>query len=131
MAFDRIMTSHIRFFVGQTWALTKKNLLVAVVGHWFSAFLCATVLPIAFMVLLSNINNFLIAQNGFGVGSPLPAQSLANNLPGYQKLVFVQPLGLGLDVAKVVKAVASPLRGNKNLIFSLTRMIFFTPVRRA
>jgi ATP-binding cassette, subfamily A (ABC1), member 3 len=29
----------------------------------------------------------------------------------------VQPPGLGPDVAKVVEAVASPLRGNKNLIF--------------
>ena len=88
------MAPHICIFVRQTWALTKKNLLIFVVRHWFSTFLRAIVLSIAFMPLLPNIKNFLITQNGFGVGSPL-VQSLANNLPGYQKLVFVQPPGLG------------------------------------
>jgi hypothetical protein len=32
----------------------------------------------------SNIKDFLIAKNGFGVGSPQPLQSLAENLPTNQ-----------------------------------------------
>jgi ATP-binding cassette subfamily A (ABC1) protein 3 len=114
------MASRARLFARQTWALTKKTLLIAVVRHWFSTLLRAVILPILFMALLSNIKNFLIARNGFGVGSPLPVYSLAYNLPANEKLVFVQPPGLGPDVETVVKKIADPLRAEKKFLVFLT-----------
>lgn len=109
--------SQLRMLWRQTRALTEKNLLIAVVKHPVSTLFRAVIVPIAFMVLLSNIKNFLIAKNGFSVGSPQPVQSLANNILNNQKLVFVQPDGLGPDVAEVVQTLADPIRADRQLIF--------------
>ena len=106
-----------RIFLKQTWALTKKNLLIAVVRHWFATLVRAIILPIVFMVLLSNIKNFLIAKNGFGISTPIPVQSLANSLPIDQKFVIVQSPNLGYDVSTAVAKVVEPLRSNKKLVF--------------
>ncbi|KAE9373139.1 ABC transporter [Stipitochalara longipes BDJ] len=110
--------SQIRILVRQTRALTEKNLLIAVVKHPISTLFRAVLVPIAFMVLLSNIKNFLIAKNGFSVGSPQPVQSLSNNILKTQKLVFVQPAGLGPDVTEVIQTLTDPLRqASKQLVF--------------
>ena len=106
-----------RLLVKQTWALTKKNLLIAVVRHWFATLIRALILPVAFMVLLSNIKSFLIAKNGFGIGTPVPVQSLANALPNDRKLVIVQSPKLGFDVSTVVAKITEPLRSNQKLVF--------------
>jgi hypothetical protein len=112
------MAADFRFFVRQTWALTKKTLLIAVVRHWFSTLFRALVLPIAFLVLLLNIKSLLLGNNTYGVGSPAPVQSLDAAVSNSAKLVFVQPPGLGPDVAKVVDTLANPLlRANKQLVF--------------
>jgi len=106
-----------RIFVRQIWALTKKNLLIAVVRHWFATLIRAIILPVAFMVLLSNIKNFLIAKNGFGISTPVPVQSLANILPIDRKLVIVQSPNLGFDVSTVVAKITEPLASAKKPIF--------------
>ena len=106
-----------RIFAKQTWALTKKNLLIAVVRHWFATLIRALILPVAFMVLLSNIKNFLIAKNGFGMSTPVPVQSLANALSNDRKFVIVQSPHLGFDVSTVVAKVTEPLRSNQRLVF--------------
>ncbi|KAK9241752.1 P-loop containing nucleoside triphosphate hydrolase protein [Lipomyces tetrasporus] len=85
--------------------------------------------------------NFLAPSNGFGIGSPLPVQSLVSNVPQNEKLVFVQTPGLGSDVSTVVEKLSVPLRGaNKTLVY-LTQVedlittlefgtIQFAPTRR-
>jgi hypothetical protein len=105
-----------RFFLQQTWALTKKNFLIIVVRHWSSTLSRALILPVVFMALLANIKNLAFASNGYGVGSPAPVASLADSLPVGQKLVFVLQPGLGADVARVVKTLSAPV-ANKTLVF--------------
>jgi len=105
-------------FFRQTWTLTKKNLLIAAVRHWFSTLIRAVVLPIAFIVLLVNIRNFAFKSNAHGVGSPQPVQSLVNSIPTSKKVVFVQPPGLGTDVAKVVRTITAPLNSSQNVIYA-------------
>ena len=110
--------SQLRILVSQTRALTEKNLCIAVVKHLISTLLRAVLIPVAFMVLLSNIKNFLIAKKGFSVSSPQPVQSLSSNILENQKVVFVQPDGLGPDVANVIRTLADPLReADKRLVF--------------
>lgn len=111
------MAADFRFFVRQTWALTKKTLLIAVVRHWFSTIFRALVLPIAFLVLLLNIKNLVVDNDTYGVGSPAPVQSLMTAISSSAKLVFVQPPGLGPDVVTVVDSLANPLRAHKQLVF--------------
>ena len=91
-----------RIFIRQTGALTKKILLIAVVRHPISTAFRALVLPIAFLILLLNIKHFLYPNNRYGFGSPAPVKSLEEAIPSSQKLVFVQPPGLGQDVATVI-----------------------------
>jgi hypothetical protein len=49
------MAVNARLFIRQTWALTKKTLIIAVVRNWVSTALRALILPTAFLVLLLNI----------------------------------------------------------------------------
>lgn len=110
------MAVNVRLFMRQTWALTKKTLIIAVMRHWFSTALRALVLPIAFLVLILNIKNLIVGNDGYGVGSPSPVRSLADAIPNSKKLVFVQPPGLGPDVAKVVDEMTSTL-GGKQVVY--------------
>jgi hypothetical protein len=107
-----------RIFFRQTWALTKKTLLITIGRHWPSTLLRGILLPVAFVVLLANLKNFIIAHNGFGISSPVPVSSLADNVLENQKFVVVQPPGLGADVARVVDTIVHPLRAtNTQLVF--------------
>jgi len=110
------MATTVRLLLRQTWVLTKKNLLIAVIRNWFSTLLRALILPIAFLVLLLNIKNIVVGNDGYGVGSPSPVQSLAEAIPNSQKLVFVQPPGLGPDVTRVIDLLASTL-GRKQAVY--------------
>ncbi|KAK9427506.1 hypothetical protein V1505DRAFT_379941 [Lipomyces doorenjongii] len=105
-------------FFRQTWALAKKTLLIVVVRRWNTTLIRAVLLPVAFMVLLANLKNFLAPSNGYGIGSRLPVQSLVSNVPQNEKLVFVQTPGLGSDVFTVVEKLSVPLRAaNKTLVY--------------
>jgi len=104
-------------FLEQTATLTKKILLVAVVRHWPSTLFRSMILPIAYIILLLNIKNFLGYNNTYGVGSAQPVQNLLANIPDAKKLAFVQPPGLGADVDRVVTALASPLQHTKQLVY--------------
>jgi ATP-binding cassette, subfamily A (ABC1), member 3 len=111
------MATELKVFARQTWALTRKTLRIAVFRHWFSTALRALILPIAFLVLLLEIKHLIIEDNGYGVGSPSPVQSLENALPNNEKLVFVQPPGLGPDVQEVVTKITSTLTPAKHVVF--------------
>lgn len=104
-------------FLKQTWTLTKKILLVAVVRHWPSTLFRSMILPIAYIILLLNIKNFLGYDNSFGVGSPHPVHNLLASIPDSKKFAFVQPPGLGPDVDRVVTALATPLQNTKQLVY--------------
>jgi ATP-binding cassette subfamily A (ABC1) protein 3 len=107
------MTINTRLLIRQTWALTKKTLIIAVIRNWISTILRALILPIAFLVLLLNIKNLILGYGQYGVGSPVPVESLADAIPGSKKLVFIQPPGLGSDVARVVDQISSSLSGKQ------------------
>jgi hypothetical protein len=111
------MASEYRFFIRQTWALTKKTLLIAVVRHWPSTIFRALILPVAFLLLLLNIKHFLDGNDTYGVGSPATVLNLGSAVPNTRKLVVVQPPGLGADVARVVDTITRPLRETKQLVF--------------
>jgi ATP-binding cassette, subfamily A (ABC1), member 3 len=107
------MPSNVGLFMRQTLTLARKTLIIAVVRNWLSTALRALVLPIAFLVLLLNIKNLILGNGGYGVGSPSPVLSLADAMAGSNKLVFVQPPGLGADVASVVDQITGPLDGKQ------------------
>jgi ATP-binding cassette subfamily A (ABC1) protein 3 len=125
------MAADFRFFIRQTWALTKKTLLIAVVRHWFSTILRALALPIAFLVVLLNIKNILDGNSTYGVGSPSPVQSLETAIPSSEKLVFVQQPGLGADIGRAVDILANLLGEDKQLVYLTNENDLLTTCRES
>lgn len=111
MAFSRFAT-----FFAQTWVLTKKILLIAVVRHWFSTIFRSLVLPIPYLVLLLNIKHFLGYDSTYGIGSPQLVNTLLASIPDSKKFAIVQPPDLGSDVDAVVAALIEPLQQTKQLV---------------
>jgi ATP-binding cassette subfamily A (ABC1) protein 3 len=68
------------------------------------------------MVFLVHIKYLIYPKNGYGIGSPAPVANLLDVLPDSQKLIFVQPPGLGHDVSRVIEAVTQPLRDHKSIV---------------
>lgn len=101
-------------FGRQTWALTRKNLLIAVVRKWFSTLLRSLVFPILLLTLLLEIQNFSKDTNIYGIGNPHSIRSLADNLADSSKrLVLVQEPGLGPDFQPVLRKITESLDSNK------------------
>jgi hypothetical protein len=96
------MAIDFHIFSRQTWSLTKKILLITILRHPISTAFRALILPIAFLVLLLNIKNLLEPNSRYGFGSPAPVKTLKEAIPSSQKLVFVQPPGLGQDIVTVI-----------------------------
>ncbi|KAK7744799.1 hypothetical protein SLS62_010032 [Diatrype stigma] len=95
----------------QTWALTRKNFLIAVVRSWRSILIRSLILPIALLVLLLEIQNFSKDKNKYGFGSPEAVLDLADTVHE-KKLVFVRAPDLGPDFDPVFKKIVEPLGPN-------------------
>lgn len=93
----------------QTWALTRKNFLVAVVRGWRSTLIRSLILPIALLVLLLEIQNFSKDKNKYGFGSPETVLDLVDTVHE-KKLVFVRSPDLGPDFDPVFNKIVAPLR---------------------
>lgn len=101
-------------FWRQTWALTKKNIIIAVYRKWFSTLLRSLIFPLILQVLLLEIQNFAKDENRYGVGDPHPIPTLADSMAASSKpLVLVQQPGLGSDFAPVLEKITGPLDSNK------------------
>ncbi len=96
-------------FFRQTAALTEKNLVIAVLRRPISTCFRALILPIAFLVLILEIQHLLSDNSRYGVGSPSPVQALGSGLLGNKPLVIVVPPGLGPDVNATVQQIVRPL----------------------
>ncbi|KAI1775561.1 P-loop containing nucleoside triphosphate hydrolase protein [Hypoxylon cercidicola] len=98
----------------QTWALTRKNLIIAVVRKWFSTLLRSLLFPILFLTLLLEIQNFSKDTNRYGYGNTHSIRSLADSLAESSKqLVLVQEPGLGPDFQPVLQKISDPLDSSR------------------
>ncbi|KAI1383528.1 P-loop containing nucleoside triphosphate hydrolase protein [Hypoxylon trugodes] len=101
-------------FGRQTWALTRKNLLIAVARNWLTTLLRSLVFPIALLVILLEIQNFSKDTNRYGIGDVHSIRSLADSLGTDTKsLVLVQEPGLGPDFQPVLNKITDPLNSNR------------------
>lgn len=104
-----MVNSSFNSFVRQTAALTKKNLVIAVVRRPISTCFRALILPIAYLVLILEIQNLLTDNSKYGVGNPSPVQMLNSRLLRSKPLAIVVPPGLGSDVNDAVQQIVKPL----------------------
>ncbi|ROV87196.1 hypothetical protein VSDG_09929 [Cytospora chrysosperma] len=102
-------------FLRPAWTLTKKNLLVVFVRHWFFTTIRAFVAPIIFMFIISYAKNFFIPPSTFGIGSSTPIRSLEDALAastgGHNKVVFVNNGYTGGAIESVINAVSARIEG--------------------
>ena len=106
----------------QIWALTVKNLLVALVRHPYSTPFRAFLLPVIFIAFLSYARFLFIPASVYGIGEPfeilsLP-QAVAAASDGRNKLVFVNSGFENGDIARVIQEVRAPL-GNSVQVLTL------------
>ncbi|KAF2112320.1 hypothetical protein BDV96DRAFT_550472 [Lophiotrema nucula] len=98
----------------QTWTLTKKNLLVVFVRHWFFTSIRAFWAPIIFMFFITYAKNFFVPPSEFGIGSPTAIRSLADALNAAQgnrnTVVFVNNGHSGGDIERVITNLSTTVR---------------------
>jgi len=94
-------------FFRQTWALTKKTLLIATVRFLFSTLVRAFLLPVVFMSFMSFARNLFVPPADYGIGSPAQVKQLINEVGG-MRLVLINN-GLAGDVQQVIDTLSKPL----------------------
>jgi ATP-binding cassette, subfamily A (ABC1), member 3 len=104
-------------FLRQTWALTTKDLRIVVLRRWFSTFLRAVALPIAYMFFIAYVRNFFLPPSDYGIGSPRPVRNLTSevfgsdvSLGGRDRVVFINSGNTGGQIDQLIDNVAAPLR---------------------
>ncbi|KAI1659759.1 P-loop containing nucleoside triphosphate hydrolase protein [Daldinia decipiens] len=98
----------------QTWALTRKNLLITILRKWRSTLFRSLLFPIVVLVLLLEVQNFSKDTNGYGIANPRSVSSLADSMASNSKsLVLVQEPGLGADFQPVLEKITDPLDSNR------------------
>ena len=65
-------------FLRQTWALSKKNLLIIVRRHWFSTLIRALILPLGYILLISYVRLFFLPPSVYGFGEAETIRSPAD-----------------------------------------------------
>lgn len=90
-------------FLRQTWALTKKNLLILVRRHWFSTLIRAVLLPLAYILLISFVRLFFLPPSvyGFGEAEPIrtPAEAFTSQSSRSRVVLINNDLGGDIDTA--------------------------------
>jgi ATP-binding cassette subfamily A (ABC1) protein 3 len=110
-----IYKSAIMGLLGQSWTLTRKNVLIALNRHSFSTTIRAFLLPIGFMIFLSYARNLFIPPSNYGIGSPHPIRTLQQGLDaasgGRNTIAFVNNGLAGGDIDRVINIVAASTSG--------------------
>ncbi|KAK3063321.1 hypothetical protein LTS18_001340, partial [Coniosporium uncinatum] len=101
-------------FLRQTWTLTRKNIQIVLVRHWFSTLIRAFVMPIIFMFFISYAKNFFVPPSDFGVGTPSTLRSLqeAINAASSSKttVAFVNNGHTGGAIGGIIDQLSQPVR---------------------
>ncbi|KAF2710368.1 P-loop containing nucleoside triphosphate hydrolase protein [Pleomassaria siparia CBS 279.74] len=99
----------------QSWVLTKKNVKIVFVRHWFFTSIRAFWAPIIFMFFITYAKNFFVPPSEFGIGHPVALRSLENALHasqgGRDTVVFVNNGHTGGDIEKVIDNLSGTVRG--------------------
>ncbi|KAI0391785.1 hypothetical protein F5Y17DRAFT_460472 [Xylariaceae sp. FL0594] len=102
-------------FLGQTLALIKKNLVVALKRQWISTPLRALVLPLILLILLLEVKSFARDPNVYGIGDPHPFKDVKDSLRDGKPVVIARNSTVGPDFLPVLDRFKKSL-GTANVI---------------
>ena len=98
----------------QVWALTVKNLIIALFRHWLSTPFRAFLLPVIFVGFLSYARFLFLPASFYGISDSHSIRSLSEAIGaadgGRNKLVFVNNGFEGGDIERVISQVTNPLQ---------------------
>lgn len=96
-------------FLRQSWALTKKNLLILVRRHWFSTLIRAILLPLAYILLISFVRLFFLPPSvyGFGDAAPIRTPTEAFTSQSSRSRVVLINNNLGGDIETAISSLSS------------------------
>ncbi|KAF2843000.1 ATP-binding cassette sub-family A member 7 [Patellaria atrata CBS 101060] len=99
-------------FLAQTWTLTRKNLMIVLVRHWFYTSIRALWAPIIFMFFISYAKNLFVPPANFGIGEPTSIRSFGNALGASRRstVVFVNNRNTGGEIQDLINQLAEPVR---------------------
>ena len=98
----------------QSWTLTRKNLLIALLRHAFTTIVRAFVLPVAFIIFLTLAKNLFNQADYDGIAQPTAVRSLSSAMAsagaGRNTIAFVNGGFGGGNIDRVIDRVATPIR---------------------
>jgi hypothetical protein len=100
--------------VRQIWTLFKKDLTIVVWRSWFSTFLRAVALPIAYMFFIAYVRNFFLPPSEYGIASSYnPIRDITTevfnssiSLGGRNRVVFVNEGSAGGQIDTLIERLA-------------------------
>jgi ATP-binding cassette subfamily A (ABC1) protein 3 len=101
----------------QVWTLFKKDLTIVLWRSWFSTFLRAVALPIAYMFFIAYVRNFFLPPSEYGVAlSYNPIRDIytqvfnsSTSLGGRDRVVFVNEGSTGGQIVTLIERLATQL----------------------
>lgn len=101
----------------QVWTLFKKDLTIVLWHSWFSTFLRAVALPIAYMFFIAYVRNFFLPPSEYGVASSYnPIRDIttevfnsSTSLGGRNRVVFVNEGSAGGEIGTLIERLAARL----------------------
>jgi ATP-binding cassette subfamily A (ABC1) protein 3 len=101
----------------QIWTLFKKDLTTVLWRSWFSTFLRAVALPIAYMFFIAYIRNFFLPPSEYGIASSYNSIrdittevfNSSTSLGGRNRVVFVNEGNIGGQIDTLIERLATRL----------------------
>jgi ATP-binding cassette subfamily A (ABC1) protein 3 len=110
--------------LGQSWTLTRKNILIALNRHAFATSIRAFILPVAFIIFLSYARNLFIPPSNYGIGTSHQIRTLAEGLAasdgGRDTIAFVNNGLTGGDIDRVIDILSASANGTGEKVVRLT-----------
>lgn len=103
--------------IRQIWTLFKKDLTIVLWRSWFSTFLRAVALPVAYMFFIAYVRNFFLPPSEYGVASSYnPIRDIytevfnsSASLGGRNRVVFVNEGNTGGQIDTLIERLAIQL----------------------
>jgi ATP-binding cassette, subfamily A (ABC1), member 3 len=97
--------------------LTGKDLKIVGLRRWFSTFLRALALPIAYIIFIAYARSFFLPPSEYGFGVPRPIRDLttevfnsSTSLGGRDRVIFINDGFTGGEIDILIERLSRPLR---------------------
>lgn len=110
--------------LSQSWTLTRKNILIALLRHPLATIVRAFILPVALIIFLSYARNLFVPPSNYGIGTATPIRTLTEGLNaasgGRDTVAFVDNGFVGGNIGTVIDQLNATVAGAGKTFARLT-----------